>query len=133
VRHGDLYALSLPDGVADAVVMHQVLHFLSDPALAIKEASRVLAPGGRLLVADFAPHDLEFLREEHAHDRLGFAPGQVAHWMKDAGLEPTLQRDLSPTSGAGPQALTVSLWLGERVPAAMQGKPARTRALEEAP
>ena len=134
VRHGDLYALSLPDGVADAVVMHQVLHFLSDPALAIREAARVLAPGGRLLIVDFAPHDLEFLREEHAHDRLGFTGAQVEHWMQDAGLEPRLQRDLAPAADAGPQALTVSLWLGERPQAAaILDKPARTRALQEAP
>ena len=134
VRHGDIYALSLPDGVADAIVMHQVLHFLSDPALAIREAARVLAPGGRLLIVDFAPHDLEFLREDHAHDRLGFSPAQVRQWMKDAGLEPGLQRDLAPGGGAGPQALTVSLWLAERSPAApVLEKPARTRTLQEAP
>jgi ubiquinone/menaquinone biosynthesis C-methylase UbiE len=134
VRHGDLYALSLPDGVADAVVMHQVLHFLSDPALAIREAARVLVPGGRLLIVDFAPHDLEFLREDHAHDRLGFTGEQVQHWMRDAGLEPRLQRDLAPAADAGPQALTVSLWLGERPQAAATlDKPARTRALQEAP
>jgi ArsR family transcriptional regulator len=91
-------------------------------------------PGGRLLIVDFAPHDLEFLRDEHAHDRLGFAPAQVALWMKDAGLEPGLQRDLAPGAGAGPQALTVSLWLAEQPPAAAaQEKPARTRALQEAP
>jgi ArsR family transcriptional regulator len=134
VRHGDIYALSLPDGVADAIVMHQVLHFLSDPALAIREAARVLAPGGRLLIVDFAPHELEFLREEHAHERLGFAAGQVEQWMKDAGLEPRLQRDLAPAPGAAPLALTVSLWLAERPQAAAPiEKPARTRALEEAP
>lgn len=85
VRHGDIYDLSLPDDIADAVVMHQVLHFLSEPALAIREAARVLAPGGRLLIVDFAPHELEFLREQHAHDRLGFPPSQVENWMKDAG------------------------------------------------
>jgi hypothetical protein len=86
-----------------------------------------------LLVADFAPHDLEFLREEYAHDRLGFTPAQVDNWMRDAGLEPRLQRDMAPTAAAGPQALTVSLWLGERPAAtADQSKPARTRALQEA-
>ncbi len=63
VRHGDIYDLALADGVADAVVMHQVLHYLSEPSLAIREAARVLAPGGRLLIADFAPHDLEELRQ----------------------------------------------------------------------
>ena len=63
VRHGDIYALSLADRQADAIVMHQVLHFLSDPALAIREAARVLAPGGKLLIVDFAPHELEFLRD----------------------------------------------------------------------
>ena len=52
-------------------VMHQVLHFLSDPQRAVREAARVLAPGGRLLIVDFAPHELEFLREQYAHERLG--------------------------------------------------------------
>lgn len=134
LRHGNIYALSLPGGVADAVVMHQVLHYLSDPAQAIREAARVLAPGGRLLIADFAPHELEFLREQHAHDRLGFAAEQVEHWLKDAGLVPRLHSDLAPGADAGPQALTVSLWMGERPGEdATQNKATRARALEEAP
>ncbi len=134
VRHGDLYDLSLEDGVADVVIMHQVLHFLSEPTLAIREAARVLAPGGRLLIVDFAPHDLEFLREEHAHDRLGFPRGQIESWMKDAGLVPRLHRDLAPSATAGPEALTVSLWLSEQPrEAAGREKPAQTEALQEAP
>jgi ArsR family transcriptional regulator len=134
VRHGDIYALSLPDGVADAVVMHQVLHFLSEPALAIREAARVLAPGGRLLIVDFAPHDLEFLREEYAHDRLGFEAAQVAQWMKDAGLAPVEHRDLAPNKKGGAEKLTVSLWLAER-PATVRPRelPATASVLEEAP
>ena len=47
----------------------------------------MLRPGGRLLVVDFAPHELEFLRDEHAHRRLGFAPETVAQWIDAAGLE----------------------------------------------
>ena len=133
VRHGDIYALALPDAVADAVVMHQVLHFLSDPALAIREGARVLAPGGRLLIVDFAPHDLEFLREKFAHERLGFAPAQVRQWMQDAGLKPIEQRDLAPESRADAQKLTVSLWLAERPSVGALPKSAPARALEEAP
>ncbi|KWT66813.1 Transcriptional regulator, ArsR family [Hyphomicrobium sulfonivorans] len=137
VRHGDLYALNLADGAADAVVMHQVLHFLSDPLQAIREAARVLAPGGRLLIVDFAPHDLEFLRDEYAHDRLGFPAGQVAAWMRDAGLSPQKQLDLAPTAAAGPEALTVSLWLAVRPPETNTKTTEKTaraaRALEGAP
>ena len=95
VRQGDIYDLPLADQAADAVVMHQVLHFLSDPQRAVREAARVLAPGGRLLIVDFAPHELEFLREQFAHERLGFAGPQVEQWLADAGLQIVERRDLA--------------------------------------
>ncbi|MBN9528823.1 MAG: metalloregulator ArsR/SmtB family transcription factor [Alphaproteobacteria bacterium] len=104
VRHGDMYHLPCPPRSADAIVVHQVLHFATDPAAAIAEAARVLKPAGRLVVVDFAPHDLEFLREQHAHRRLGFADGEVAGWFRAAGLEPALPQHL-----AGGK-LTVGLW-----------------------
>jgi ubiquinone/menaquinone biosynthesis C-methylase UbiE/DNA-binding transcriptional ArsR family regulator len=113
VRHGDIYHLALPDACADAVVVHQVLHFLPEPGLAIREAARVTAPGGKLLIVDFAPHDHEFLREEHAHKRLGFSDQQIGQWLADAGLKPKSSRQFAPPPGdrAG---LTVTLWLAAR-------------------
>jgi ArsR family transcriptional regulator len=115
VRHGDLYHLSLGSGVAGAVVMHQVLHFLSEPAQAIREAARILAPGGRLLIVDFAPHNLEFLRESFAHERLGFAGSTVTEWLRECGLEAVRVRELEPAGGAaGGEKLTVTLWLAQR-------------------
>ena len=120
-RHGDLYNVPLPDGAADAVMLHQVLHFLDDPAAAIAEAARLLKPGGRLLVVDFAPHELEFLREQSAHRRLGFAPDQLKRWLEEAGVKVDRQRDLAPGAGVGAEELTVSLWLGAK-PAAARDK-----------
>jgi ubiquinone/menaquinone biosynthesis C-methylase UbiE/DNA-binding transcriptional ArsR family regulator len=111
VRHGDIYDLALANDSFDTVLIHQVLHFLDDGARAILEAARVLRPGGRLLVVDFAPHELEFLREEHAHRRLGFAAETVAQWMKAAGLDVALHRSLAPHR-ASPGRIAVSLWLG---------------------
>jgi ubiquinone/menaquinone biosynthesis C-methylase UbiE/DNA-binding transcriptional ArsR family regulator len=118
VRHGDLYNVPLPDGAADAVVLHQVLHFLDDPAAAIVEVSRLLAPGGKLLVVDFAPHELEFLREQSAHRRLGFARDQLGCLLEGAGLKLARFRELKPEPSGG--KLTVSLWLGQK--SAVAGK-----------
>ena len=111
VRQGDVNALALPESSADLVTIHQVLHYLDDPARALAEAARVLAPGGRLLVVDFAPHDLEFLREEHAHRRLGIAADHMSGWLQRAGLELAHFSTLKPPKRTGKIGLTVSLWL----------------------
>jgi ubiquinone/menaquinone biosynthesis C-methylase UbiE/DNA-binding transcriptional ArsR family regulator len=111
VRQGDIYDLPVPANSFDVVVIHQVLHFLDDGARAIREAARVLAPSGRLVVVDFAPHDLEFLREEHAHRRLGFADETVSQWMTAAGREAAAHRSLKPEPGTDGK-IAVSIWLG---------------------
>jgi ArsR family transcriptional regulator len=130
LRQGDVYLLPVPDGCADLVVLYQVLHFLEEPGRAIAEAARTLRPQGRLLVVDFAPHDLEFLREEYAHERLGFAGPVVAQWLAELGLELLETRDLAPGEGATKDKLTVSLWLAGRPGAKAAAADANARNLE---
>ncbi|GJD30443.1 2-methoxy-6-polyprenyl-1,4-benzoquinol methylase, mitochondrial [Methylobacterium adhaesivum] len=112
LRQGDIHAPPFGRGSFDLVLVHQVLHYLDDPARALREAARLVAPGGRLLVVDFAPHGLEFLRETQAHRRLGFAPEQVTGWLNDAGLSTVTTRDLAPPPAEAAHQLTVTLWLG---------------------
>jgi len=111
LRHGDIFATQLPDGAADLVVVHQVLHYLSDPAAAVRESARLVAPGGRLLIVDFAPHGLEFLREQHQHRRLGFADDEMIRWLKAAGLSRAEVATLPPAAEPG---LTVKIWAADR-------------------
>ena len=114
VRLGDTYRLPFQSGNAlqgfDAVLFHQVLHYLDDPGAAVIEAARVMRPGGRLLIADFAPHELEFLRSDFAHRRLGFSDREVQGWFAAAGLKPLASEAIA---AAGQDDLTVKLWLAE--------------------
>jgi ubiquinone/menaquinone biosynthesis C-methylase UbiE len=120
VRQGDIFDLAIPHDSFDVVVIHQVLHFLDDGGRAIHEAARVLRPQGRLLVVDFAPHELEFLRDEYAHRRLGFSPEAVTQWMEQAGLKGVVHRNLVPEPGSGRQ-IAVSLWLAHDPRLALAG------------
>ena len=106
LRQGDMYALPLADHSADSVIIHQVLHYAHSPASAIAEASRVLAPGGTLLIVDFAAHEREELRERDAHIRLGFEDEVMAGWFASAGL------DVDHVQHLRGGELTVTLWRG---------------------
>ena len=119
LRQADLYALPLGDKAADLAILHHVLHFAAAPDAAIAEAARVLQPGGRLLIADFASHAREELRSRDAHTRLGFSDEQMAVWFNAAGLRTARVETLSGGE------LTVKLWLGRRV-----GEPDDTRLRE---
>ncbi|MCT8990580.1 metalloregulator ArsR/SmtB family transcription factor [Chelativorans sp. SCAU2101] len=110
VRLGDIYAPPVERDAHDLVTIHQVLHYLEDPGAAIREAARLLRPGGKLVIVDFAPHAHEFLREEHAHLRLGFSDRQIGEWLAEAELDLEETLAFAP-EGEAAEGLTVKLWL----------------------
>jgi ubiquinone/menaquinone biosynthesis C-methylase UbiE/DNA-binding transcriptional ArsR family regulator len=110
VRQGDICDLAIPRDSFDVVIIHQVLHYLDDGARAVREAASVLRPQGRLLVVDFAPHQLEFLREQHAHLRPGFSVETIVQWMQAAHLD-LLRHETLPPDPQSEGTIAVSLWL----------------------
>lgn len=111
VRFGDAYAPPIEAASADLVTIHQVLHFLSDPGRAVERAGALLKRGGRLVIVDFAPHGLEFLREEHAHRRLGFADSEIAEWCAAANVG---KLDIVTLAPKASDKLTVKIWAGDK-------------------
>lgn len=121
VRRADMYQLPWPNDSFDLVSIHQVLHFAESPADAVVEAARVLRPGGRLIVVDFAPHSLDFLRRDQAHRRLGFADDEIAGFFRRAGL------GSGDTIRLPSRKLTVQIWVAGR-PASERESAARALA-----
>ena len=107
LRLADMYNLPMPAGSVDLVTIHLVLHYADAPERAIAEAARVLRPGGRLIIIDFAPHQIEELRAKHAHRRLGFTEDEVRLWLSDHGLGACRATNLEGG------ILTVTIWTGD--------------------
>lgn len=121
VQQSDLLETPIADGRADLVSLHQVLHYLDDPALALFEAARLLKPGGTLIVADFEAHEHEIYRESFAHRRLGFSEAEILKYLSDTGF--TLVSDTTLDAGQADRP-PVRLWQASRLPhaATSQGR-----------
>ena len=107
VQQADLKNTDFKSGCADLVTLHQVLHFLDDPILAVKEASRLLTPQGHLIITDFEHHENEDFREHFSHRRLGFQDTEMQRFLKENALE--LETVLNVPSHK-PNIPTVKIW-----------------------
>jgi ubiquinone/menaquinone biosynthesis C-methylase UbiE/DNA-binding transcriptional ArsR family regulator len=106
---GDFTALPFADATFDAVTFHQVLHYAQEPETVLAEAARVTRAEGRIAIVDFAAHDREDLRSQHAHARLGFSDEQMLALLTEAGFA------AEPASALPGKPLTVKIWTARRL------------------
>lgn len=108
VRKGDMYNMPVENMSIDVATLHMVLHFSIDTNSTIAEAVRVLKPGGRLLIVDFAQHHEEHLRHEHQHYRLGFSDDEIHKLFVEQGLA------VGETCTLEGNPLSVKIWQGSK-------------------
>jgi ArsR family transcriptional regulator len=87
VVRGDMHELPLRSACADLVLLQQSLQYAAEPARAIKEATRLLRPGGRLLLVTLEKHTHADVREAYGHRHLGFEAGYLRRLLRSIGLE----------------------------------------------
>ena len=84
---GELDCLPLEDASFDVVVLSQALHHAEQPGRALREARRILVPGGRVIVLDLLAHNEEWVREKLKHTHLGFTESSLTEQLEAAGFE----------------------------------------------
>ena len=109
VRQNNMSQLPFDHDTVDVIVIHQVLHYIDNPEHTIAESTRALKPGGQLIIVDFLPHNLEFLRDDHAHRRLGFSDATIQEWAQNNRLTLSTTKHLHPRN-PDTQSLSVGLW-----------------------
>ena len=106
--HADLHDLPLPDACCDLALMLLALTYVEQPQLALREATRVLRPGGRAVIVTLLHHDREHFRLELEQLWPGFSPAQLYELMGAAGLNDITCRPLPPDPGAKGPALILA-------------------------
>jgi len=109
IRRGDLEALPIEEGELDAAALVLVLHHLPQPGRVLREAARVLKPGGRLVVVDMLPHEREEYKQQMGHVWLGFSRDRITAELAETGFERVAVRALPPEPGVkGPTLFAAS-------------------------
>lgn len=111
VRHADMLQMPYEEETFDAALINMVLHYTDDPAAALSEITRVLAPGGRVLIVDLRPHNHTELRTAQRHVWPGFSNEEIAEWVTSAGIQESETRTLKGT------IVDVFATLAEKAPA----------------
>jgi ubiquinone/menaquinone biosynthesis C-methylase UbiE len=86
-RQGDALKLPLTSRSFDAAFCVMVLHFLPDPQRAIAGLCRIVRPGGAVILVDLVEHKQNWMREQMAHQWLGFDRSSIGKWFRDAGAQ----------------------------------------------
>jgi ArsR family transcriptional regulator len=85
-RLGDMEELPIDDGAVDLAIFSQSLHHAGHPERAVREAWRIVRPGGRIVVLDLAKHRFEEARELYADEWLGFSEVEIESMLASIGF-----------------------------------------------
>ena len=109
LRRGDLESLPIDAAGVDVATVMLVLHHIAEPANALREAARILEPGGKAIVVDMQAHDREQYRQQMGHVWLGFSETQIERLLADAGFARTRVVALAPDTRAKGPGLFVAI------------------------